>query len=543
MGRYEYDTLRAFILDRTKRYSKKVAVEFYNKEKQLVEITYEKMESDIASIGTFLLDAGYQKEKIAIISENSYDWIRLFFGISFSGNIAVPIARDSGAEIIADNLKNTECNVVFYSKQSKKLVESIISENPDLIKTKYLMTDLDNIVEEGQKLMAAGNASFNDVTVLPDDTAAIYFTSGTTGSQKGVVLTQNNFVFDTQSAYEYLYVSATKTKILVVLPLTHVLSFCLMCNIFNIGAKGFVCKSLKSFLVDITTQKPDILGMVPMFLEVIYKEVMSELQSKNKVQAYKGLCKVSNLLLKIGIDLRPVFFKQIREKLGGNLDVIITGGAPVNQAIVDEFHNWGVNVVVGYGITECAPIISVSEYKESVPNSVGKVINGVEVIIDNPDEKGIGEICVKGPIVMKEYCNNPEETAKALAGGMFHTGDLGYLDKNNYVFITGRSKNLIILSNGENISPEMLENKIIEHTVVKEVVVYQEDDNIVAEIFPNDSFVQKNNITDLKAYIEDAVDSVNKKLPAYARIGSVKIRDEEFPKNVSNKIKRNYDRS
>ncbi|WP_022765618.1 AMP-binding protein [Butyrivibrio sp. XPD2006] len=535
----EYSTLRDFILGKADIYSKKTVFQFWGKGRELVNITYGQLSKDIHALGTYLLSRGYRKQHIAIISENSYDWIRLFFAISFSGNICVPIARDLGGAIVAENLRNSDCSCVFYSEKCVKLIDSINEDHPDLMNNLYPMNDIGSYIDDGQELIDSGDESFAEYKCEPDDVAAIYFTSGTTGSQKCVQLTHENLAFNILAGRERLSTAVHRDHTLVVLPLTHVFSFIVMCYIFHYGRYGFICSGMKAFFPDINEIRPDIIGMVPLFMETVYKEVNNELRSKGKLKAYKRLCAVSNVLLKVHIDLRPVLFKEIRNKFGGNLRQIIAGGAPLSQTIIDEFHNWGVDIALGYGITECAPVIAVSDYKDSMPNSVGRPFDGLEVIIDTPDDKGIGEICVKGPAVMKGYYNNPQETAKALEGGMFHTGDLGYLNDDGYLFITGRIKNLIILSNGENISPELIEGRVSEHTIVKEVLAYQKDNQIVAEIYPNKSFIEKNNIANDKEQISDIINAVNKSLPPYARIGEIVIRNEEFKKNSSKKIIRN----
>lgn len=535
----EFSTVRGFVLDKCKKYAEKTVFQFRNKNKEIVNISYSDMEKDIFALGTFLLNKGFEHKHIAIVSENSYDWIRLFFAISFSGNIAVPISRELGESIITENLKNSDCEIVFYSKKCSKLIDSIQKNNDELKLITFMMSDLDTFIKEGKELINNGNTAFADYSCEPEDVAAIYFTSGTTGSQKCVQLTHEGLAFNIEAGKERLSKAVHRDHILVVLPLTHVFSLVVMCYIFHYGRYGFICSGIKSFFVDINEIKPDIIGVVPLFLETIYKEVYNEIESKGKLRAYKKLCTVSNALLKAGIDLRPIFFKQIRSKLGGNLKHVIAGGAPLSQTIIDEFHNWGIDIALGYGITECSPVISVSDYVDLFPNSVGKPFDGLNVIIDNPDDKGIGEICVKGPIVMKGYYNNPSETEKAMKNGMFHTGDLGYLNEDGYLFVTGRIKNLIILSNGENISPELIESKILDHTIVKEVVVYQKDRQIIAEIFPNKNYAEKNKIKNVNGQIEIVINSVNRDLPTYARVGKIMIRDDEFLKNSSKKIIRN----
>lgn len=529
-------TLREFVLDKCKKYPGNTVFQFRDKDKEIINISYSDLEKDISAIGTYFLNKGYSNKHIAIISENSYDWIRLFFAITFSGNVAVPIARDLGESIIAENLINSDCEYVFCSKKSAKILDAVRNNNDELKLTVYPMSDLDAIVQEGKELLDKGDSSFTKYTCSPEDVAAIYFTSGTTGSQKCVQLTHGSLAFNIEAGRERLSSAVHRDHILVVLPLTHVFSFIIMCYIFHCGRYGFICSGIKSFFVDINEIKPDIIGVVPLFLETIYKEVYNELESSGRMKAYKRLCAISNALLKVKIDLRTILFKQIRSKFGGNLRQVIAGGAPLSQSIIDEFHTWGIDIVLGYGITECSPVISVSDYVDSIPDSVGKPFDGLEVIIDDPDDKGIGEICVKGPTVMKGYYNNPSETEKALKDGMFHTGDLGYLNDDGYLFVTGRIKNLIILANGENVSPELIENKIMEHTIVKEVLVYQKDNQIVAEIFPNKKYIEKNNIENAGDKLSEVINKVNKDLPTYARVGRIEVREEEFIKNSSKKI-------
>jgi len=539
MKEYEYSTLRDFILDKSNTYASRTAIQYHRSKKEIVSVTYGELKKDIESLGTYLINKGYDgRRHIAIVSENSYDWIRLFFAIAFSGNVCVPISKDLGPEIIAENLKNVDCSVVFYSKKTEKLIRSIIQADESVITEAYPMADLDSFIKEGTTLIRNGNISFASKKVLPDDVAAIFFTSGTTGSQKGVMLTQNNFAYNLQTTAERLHIAVQRHMLLLVLPLTHTLSFHSLCDIFHFGSTLFVCKGIKYLFSDMESSHPDITCMVPLFMETVHKEVMNELSAKGMVGAYNFLCAFSNMLLKVGIDLRPVLFKKIRGKMGGNLKTIISGGAAIDQSIIEEFHTWGIDVAFGYGLTECAPSISFCEYVESRAGSVGRVLNGLEVNIDNPDDKGIGEVCVKGPVVMKGYYKRPDDTAEALRNGVFHTGDLGYLDKDGFLFLTGRSKNLIILSNGENVSPEMLENRLGRHGVVKEVVAYQDENVIVAEIFPDTRYVKQNGIDNVKRYCEECVDQANKGLPAYARISKVVIRDTEFQKNASGKIVR-----
>lgn len=238
--------------------------------------------------------------------------------------------------------------------------------------------------------------------------------------------------------------------------------------------------------------------------------------------------KIAWLLYKCRIDIRRKLFYQILEKLGGNLRIMVVGGAYIEPKLIKDFETWGITIVQGYGITECAPVISCNTDRYKKYDSVGKIVTGSSVkIVEN-------EIWVQGPIVMKGYYNNPQETETVFADGWFKTGDLGYLDQEGFLYITGRKKNLIILPNGENVSPEELEQKVMRISYVKEVIVSQKDGQICAEVY-----LDKEVEVEAENKIHSDIMLMNKSLPNYKKIGKVLIREEEFEKTTTRKIKRN----
>ena len=297
---------------------------------------------------------------------------------------------------------------------------------------------------------------------------------------------------------------------------------------------------------EIREQQPTHLILVPAFLEVMNRKIWTTARKSGKEGLLKAMMKVSDLLRKVGIDVRRKLFSSVLSAFGGKLELVICGGAKLDEEIIRTFDSLGITILNGYGITECAPLISANRNKYRKPGSVGTPILACRVKIDNPDENGEGEICVKGPNVMLGYYNNPEATAEVFdKDGFFHTGDYGKLDEEGWIYITGRKKNLIILSNGKNVYPEEIEADIQKVEGVAEVVVYagesrvQKDKiTIVAEIFPDADLLAHKGITDFQAYFDNQVKILNGKMPSYKAVKHVKLRDTEFQKNTSRKITR-----
>ncbi|NLC69218.1 MAG: long-chain fatty acid--CoA ligase, partial [Clostridiaceae bacterium] len=318
---------------------------------------------------------------------------------------------------------------------------------------------------------------------------------------------------------------------------------------FSQGCTIYISSGLKHILNEMKEQQPTHLVLVPLFIETMYKKIRTQAEKTGKAKTLNMLIKLSNSLRKIGIDLRRLLFKSVLDFFGGKLEMIICGGASLNQDIIDFFDAIGITVLNGYGITECAPLVTCNRNKYQKKGSVGIPIIGEQVKVKNPDENGEGEICVKGPNVMLGYYKNPEATAEAFdEEGYFKTGDYGKLDKDGWLYITGRLKNVIILSNGKNVYPEEIENEISRIYGVSEVVVYageskaqKDKEVIVAEIFPDFEALKSRGIEDIKdiqAYFEDEIKKVNSRMVSYKAVKKVKIRKEEFQKNTSRKILR-----
>ena len=403
---------------------------------------------------------------------------------------------------------------------------------------------LSDIVAKGAGLFATGDNSYYDYEIDRERMASIVYTSGTTGKGKGVMLSQKNIVSDMTQG---MYLFDITPKTMNVLPPHHTFGSTVnFVGHYSQGSEIYISSGLKHIPDELKEQKPTHLVLVPLFLEALYKRIWATAEKKGQAATLRRMIGFSNGLRKIGIDLRRVLFKSVLDAFGGRLGMIICGGASLNEDIIDTFDAIGITLLNGYGITECSPLISCNRNRYQKRGSVGVPIIGEEVKIKDPDENGEGEICVKGPNVMLGYYKNPEATAAAFdEDGWFRTGDYGKLDEEGWIYITGRLKNVIILSNGKNVYPEEIENEISRIYGVNECIVYAGESRtqpnkevIVAEIFPDFDELKEKGIEDVKLYFDNEIKKINSRMVSYKAVKMVKIRDDEFQKNTSRKILR-----
>ena len=514
--------------------------------------TFAETKDYIVAMGTGLISEGVREKHIAIVGEASYNWITSYYAAMSIGAVTVPIDKELPAEDILSIIESAECDFVIYSSVIDAKIQKIAPEftrNPVLICMSNKTTlegvkMLEDIVTAGKQLFDNGDNSYYDYDLDPDKLASIVFTSGTTGKGKGVMLTQTNIVSDmTQGMYNF----QITPKTLCVLPPHHTFGSTVnFVGHYAQGAEVYISNGLKYILNELKEEKPSHLILVPLFVETFYKRIWATAEKQGKDKLLRTMIKASNGMRKVGIDLRKKLFASVTSSFGGNLEMIICGGAALNQDIIDTFEGIGITILNGYGITECAPLISCNRNEYRKAGSVGTPIIGEQVKIADPDENGEGEICVKGPNVMIGYYNNPEATAAAFdEEGYFKTGDFGRLDEEGWIYITGRLKNLIILSNGKNVYPEEIETEISRIYGVNEVVVYEglnkdgsSKDCIVAEIYPDFDGLKDHGIADPQQYFKDGVNEINKRSAPYKKVQIVKIRNEEFEKNTSKKIVR-----
>ena len=557
------DDMRSLVEEAAQNFPDSIAISYKNKpsDKEVQKVTFSQWREDVKNLGTALVANGLREQNIAIVGENSYGWCCSFFGVMAIGSVTVPVDKELPADDINGIITTTECKAVIFGKTAEEKIKAILAEgglssaewlisiepqsgiDAELLGSRTLIS-VAELEAKGAELFKGGDNSYYDYKIDVNKLASIVFTSGTTGKGKGVMLTQANICLDmTLGMYNF---DITR-KTLHVLPPHHTFGSTVnYVGHLSQGCEVYISSGLKHVSDEIKEQKPTHLILVPAFLEVMNRKIWTIARKTKKERLLKTMMKVSDCLRKVGIDLRRKLFASVLESFGGKLELVICGGAKLDEEIIKTFDSLGITILNGYGITECAPLISANRNKYRKPGSVGTPILACRVKIDNPDENGEGEICVKGPNVMLGYYNNPEATAEVFdKDGFFHTGDYGRLDEEGWIYITGRKKNLIILSNGKNVYPEEIEADLQKVEGVNEVVVYAGESRvnkdkitIVAEIFPDADLLKDKGITDFQAYFEEQVKILNGKMAPYKAVKTVKLRDVEFQKNTSRKITR-----
>jgi len=494
--------------------------------------TFAEAWDDFAGIGTFLFRQGLRGCNIAIVGENSYEWIAAYFAVVLGGNVLVPLDKEMPDDELAGQMKICGCRALFYSQKCSGKVEHIKAELGMTLEHCFLLSDTQDMVSEGRKAIAGGDREFIDEEIQPGDLACIVFTSGTTGRSKGVMLTHGNLTANTIAICRSLNGDHT----VGFLPLHHTFSWAQMFAGFIFNEYGFLCTDYRRLVNDFQQYRPQHFAAVPLVVEKIYTTIWRTAERSGKAPLLRRGMAVSRVLMKFGIDKRRAIFKEIHRHLGGNLEMIICGGAALDPAHERDFYDMGILLLNGYGITECSPVVTVNRIDNFRFGSVGLPLPCNEIRIGDPDQNGVGEILVRGSNVMAGYYNDPEATAQVFDGDWFRTGDIGRIDSDGFLYFVGRKKNLIVLKNGQNIAPEELEDKLARIPYVLEVLVYQEENRIVGEFFLDEALEP-----DAREKLQADVRAFNRTMPTSKNIGIVRIRDNEFPKTTSLKIKRNYD--
>ncbi len=556
----EIRDLRDLICQSAELYADRPAFEVKSKSGEHYEITFRQYNEDIKALGTALVDMGLKSEKIAVGGDNSYEWCLSYMATVTGTGVIVPIDKELLFDDINDILNVSDVKLFFCDKKmARKLNERKDELKKDL--TIVLMhtakeegvLNITDLVSKGKELLANGDTRFLDAEIDPDAMCSLLFNSGTTGMSKGVMLCHRNFCYEVMAAMKVIRIYPEDCGISL-LPLHHTYeSTIIMFFAPYCGAKVTFCDGFKYVLKNMKEFNPSVFVAVPLLLETVHRRLMKAVKAKPHGET---LFKIGKVLVKaaskVGIDLKKVFFKEIIDTFGGNMRLIICGAAPINPQILKDFEAFGIQIIFGYGLTECAPLAILNHDKLHLAESVGEVIPGAEAKILNPDENGIGEICVKGDMVMLGYYNNPEETAKVIdKDGWFHTGDLGYMDKKGRFYISGRSKNVIVTSNGKNIYPEELEYHLGTDIRVGESLVLGDENKkgeiiVAARIHPNFEELSERygksadefSDDELHDIFEEVVDDVNSKLPSFKKITSFKIRRSEFIKTTTSKIVR-----
>ena len=520
-----------------------------NPRADVVKKSFVEFRDDVRALASELLSMGCAGRHCVVIGKLSYDWATLYYATLSIGGVLIPLDRDWQPEDLAATAERAEAKFLFCDADIKEKAAVIEGKISFATPTVYLGgSEADNsiaaLIEKGRAKFAADPNAYFNAPIDPHIMSLLVFTSGTTGKGKGVMLSQNAILSDLSAVIPYMDFGK---KTVGVLPPHHTFgSSVMLIGHMMIGSEIYISGGLRYVAKELKEQEPEHLVIVPLYLETFYRRIMANLKEKKKEKLVARMIKASNAMLKVGVDVRAKLFGEIRAAFGGKVKMIISGGAPINPEILNFFEAIGISTLNGYGITECAPIIAVNRSRNPVRGSVGHVLDIDTVKIDHPNEDGEGEIWVTGPNVMLGYYKDEAATKDAIdEEGYFKTGDYGKLDKNNVLYITGRKKNLIILSNGKNVYPEEIENELVATPGVIDIIVYEgqskrgmEHNAIVAEVYPDNEYIQKNNITDIKAHLQKYVDDYNRTAVPYKKIGVLKVRDTEFPKNTLRKIMR-----
>ena len=529
----------------------------------LESVTFRGFEERVRALSEAFLELGLGGESIAVIGETSPEWIITYVATIIVGGVIVPLDKELSPEAVRGFIKKVGCKAVVYGHKFASHFEGDFEE---LSSVQYKIHFDPSVTEGssdrpeqgvvpflqmlgfGRKLIADGSEKYDAVPVDMEKVCAILFTSGTTGSSKGVMLCQKNIIHAVNASYRVTGFESDDT-IVSVLPIHH--TYEMTCGILTplfIGTTVCINDSLKYIVRNFQLFRPTGLVLVPLFVSTIYKRIWDTARKSNKEKLLRRSMAVSNALRKVKLDTRSLLFKSVREVFGGRLKRIICGGAPMPADLVAEFEAFGISLCQGYGITECAPLLSVCPEDDNRPGSVGPPIPGVQVKIDVEEiENGreIGEIMVKGPNIMKGYFEDDAATEEVLSGAWFRTGDYGYLDEDGFIFITGRKKNVIVLNNGKNVFPEEIEEYLYKLDLVAECVVIgrkNDEDNVVvtALIYPDFAKADEMGLgSDLNAIggaIKEKLAELNRTLPSFKQVRGLEMRRTEFEKNTSKKI-------
>lgn len=522
-----------------------------------VPVSYKKYKEDIDALGTVLISLGLSGKKIALIGENRYEWATSYLAVCNGTGIVVPLDKELPQNEIENCLVRSHADAVIFSSAVSKNIENI-SKNITTCKY-YINMDLDEdtngqvsygkLLKKGYELLAQGNREFLDATIDNEAMDILLFTSGTTEKSKAVMLSHKNIAANLMAMCSMLYIDE-KDVFLSVLPAHHTYECTcgFLCQMYR-GCTVAFCEGLRHIVKNLRESKCTVMNGVPLVFESIYKQLMNQVAKKpGAMKKLKFGIRLSNFTGKFGIDIKRKLFAEIHDALGGHLRLFISGAAAIDPEVSKGFRNIGIKLVQGYGLTECAPIVGLNRNCWFKDDAAGLPLPGLTVVIDQPNSEGIGEIKVQGPSVMMGYYENKEATDAAIRDGWFYTGDMGFIDSDGFIHITGRMKNVIVTKNGKNVYPEEIETLLNRSDYIKESLVYgmdgKEDVVVCAQIVPDKEKIEediKNGVIpqqDAETIISSEIKRINKELVTYKYVKDFILRDNEFEKTTTKKIKR-----
>lgn len=554
----EFENIKEILYHVAQKYSDKVAfIVKHKKESQISyeNITYKELLKNVNALGSKFYELGYQNKRIAIVGRNRYEWCVTHLANLLGNMVSIPLDKELQVDELESCLVRSKADVIVFDEKYIENIEEIKRRGNSNLQDYICMSNkegyesISDLIKEGQKLVEAGKQEYINSKIDSYKMAILLFTSGTTSKSKAVMLSQNNIASNIYSM-QLVEDIRPEDRNLAFLPFHHIFGSTCMIMMLACGVTTAFPDGLRYVAQNLKEYKISIFVGVPLLVEAIYKKIEKGIEKQGKTKLVNIAKKVSNVLLKLHIDVRKKLFKQILDELGGHMRFVISGGAPLDKKVAKGFIELGIDLVQGYGLTETSPVIAAENCKKVKYGSIGVPMENVELELDNKDENGIGEIKVKGPNVMLGYYENEEATNEVIKDGWFYTGDLAYFDKDGYLFITGRKKDMIVLKNGKKVFPDELEVLINRLDEVKECLVYGIPDNkdkndiklSVKVVYDKEEVENKYpNITEeeLEKIIWQKIKEINKTFPPYKYIKNMILTDKELIKTTTQKVKRN----
>ena len=542
-----YRDLREMLENTEKLYSDEIAykLKFRN---EIVGVKYSKFIEDIKALGSYLLELNMKNNRVAVISKNRYEWAVSYLAVATSDLVVVPLDKSLPEEEFYSLIERSEADTIIYDNVYEDRIKKLKLDEKNSLKYFINMdTEFNRAIEEGKGLLSKKNCKYKKVKIEPDKMRFMLFTSGTTSISKCVMLSHRNICANIEQITATLDVD-NNDILLSFLPLHHTFE-CTAGFLYpiSVGAKIAFCDGLRHIVDNMKEYQITAMISVPALYENMYKKVWKQIEGTKKEKQIKVALKASEALLRVGVDMRKQLFKQIHEVFGGHVRFLVSGAAGIDPKVAKGFNDFGIVMYQGYGLTETAPVVAVENMEFSRNGSVGKPLKNIEAKIEEPNSDGIGEIVVKGPNVMMGYYKNEEATKQVLSHGYFKTGDLGRIDEDGYIFITGRKKDVIVLKNGKNVFPEELETLVNSIECVAESMVYGADTKDgdvevrVKIVYDKDAVLEKFGVIEdeeLEKYFWEEIKRINKEMPTYKYIKDMILTDEPLIKTTTNKVKR-----
>lgn len=553
----EFKNIKEIIYNSVDIYTNQIAyiIKHQENKKAIYEnVTYKRLLEDINKFGTALYNMNLKGKRVAIIGKNRYEWVITHLSNMLGGMVSIPLDKDLQYEELENSLIRSKADCIVFDEKLKDKI-SEIKENGKTELTQYICMSksedyicVEDLIKTGKDLIEQGNNDYINAKINDNEMNILLFTSGTTSKSKAVMLSQRNIASNIYAMQCVEDIRSTDTNI-AFLPFHHIFGSTCMIMMLACGVKTVFPDGLRYIKQNLNEYKVTLFVGVPVLIEAIYKTIMKEIEKQGKTKIINIAMTISNLLLKLHIDIRRKLFKQVIDALGGELRFVISGGAPADPKISKGFNDLGIKTVQGYGLSETSPVIAAENDKIMKNGTVGvPMVNDIIEVV-NQDEKGIGEIRVKGPNVMLGYYEMPELTNEVLKDGWFYTGDLGYLDKDGCLHITGRNKNMIVLKNGKKVFPEELEILVNRLELVEESMVFgmpdkndKDDVKVSVKIVYNSEIAKEkyNSKTKDELYqiLWGEIKNLNKSFPRYKHIQKLILTDEELIKTTTKKVKR-----